>query len=229
MSKKQLLGDASGRGAVAGYRVTCPAMVHNLGVGDIFVVAGQSNAAGRSKNTIEDSPELGVHLLRDSGVWALATHPLGETTGSVHIGHFENHNPGHTPWLHFAKLLKRELGYPIGLVMSAYGGAPLRWWNPEENGSLHCNMLEQLADYRIHPKAVLWYQGEAEGYENAAESYLARFTQYVAALRRDLAQPDLPVITVQVNRCMGFLRFLKNGDFRAFLSDYSSFFSQIQQ
>jgi len=177
-------------------------MVHNLGVGDIFVVAGQSNAAGRSKNTIEDSPELGVHLLRDSGVWALATHPLGETTGSVHIGHFENHNPGHTPWLHFAKLLKRELGYPIGLVMSAYGGAPLRWWNPEENGSLHCNMLEQLADYRIHPKAVLWYQGEAEGYENAAESYLARFTQYVAALRRDLAQPDLPVITVQVNRCM---------------------------
>lgn len=114
-------------------------MIHNIGVGDVFVVAGQSNAAGRAKNPVEDAPELGVHLLRDSGVWDLATHPLGETTGSVHQGHFENHNPGHTPWLHFAKLLKRELGYPIGIVMSAYGGAPLRWWNPEENGSLYFN------------------------------------------------------------------------------------------
>ena len=123
-------------------------MIHNIGVGDVFVVAGQSNAAGRAKNPVEDAPELGVHLLRDSGVWDLATHPLGETTGSVHQGHFENHNPGHTPWLHFAKLLKRELGYPIGIVMSAYGGAPLRWWNPEENGSLYFNMLEQLAGLR---------------------------------------------------------------------------------
>ena len=74
-------------------------MIHNIGVGDVFVVAGQSNAAGRAKNPVEDAPELGVHLLRDSGVWDLATHPLGETTGSVHQGHFENHNPGHTPAL----------------------------------------------------------------------------------------------------------------------------------
>ena len=177
-------------------------MIHNIGVGDIFVVAGQSNAAGRAKNPVEDPPELGVHLLRASGRWDLATHPLGETTGAVHQCHFENHNPGHTPWLHFAKLLKRELGYPIGIVMSAYGGAPLRWWNPEENGSLYRNMLEQLADYDLHPKAVLWYQGEAEGYENAADTYLLRFGQFVNALRRDLKQSTLPVITVQLNRCM---------------------------
>lgn len=177
-------------------------MIHNIGVGDIFVVAGQSNAAGRAKNPVEDAPELGIHLLRASGVWDLATHPLGETTGSVYQGHFENHNPGHTPWLHFAKLLRRELGYPIGIVMSAYGGAPLRWWNPEENGSLYRNMLEQLSAYALHPKAVLWYQGEAEGYENAAETYLSRFSQFVHALRRDLEQPELPFITVQLNRCM---------------------------
>ena len=39
-------------------------MIHNIGVGDVFVVAGQSNAAGRAKNPVEDAPELGVHLLR---------------------------------------------------------------------------------------------------------------------------------------------------------------------
>ena len=146
-------------------------MVHNVGVGDVFVVAGQSNAAGRAKDPVDDPPEIGVHLLRNSGKWDLATHPLGDTTASVHTGHFENHNPGHTPWLHFAKILKRELGYPIGIVMSAYGGAPLRWWNPEENGALTKNMLEQLNEYDLHPKAMLWYQGEAEGFENSAETY----------------------------------------------------------
>ena len=120
-------------------------MVHHVGVGDVFVIAGQSNAAGRAKDPVADDPEPGVSVLRPSGRWDLASHPLGETTGAVYVGHYENHNPGHSPWLHFAKRLKRELGYPIGLVPCAYGGAPLRWWNPEENGALLRNMLEMLA------------------------------------------------------------------------------------
>ena len=177
-------------------------MVHNVGVGDVFVIAGQSNAAGRAKNPVADDPELGVHVLRTSARWELATHPLGETTNALHVGHYENHNPGHSPWLHFAKRLKRELGYPIGLVPCAYGGAPLRWWNPEENGALFTNMLEMLADYDIHPRAVLWYQGEAEGYEDSAQTYLERFAAFVRHTRAALGQPELPFLTVQLNRCM---------------------------
>ena len=177
-------------------------MVHNIGVGDVFVIAGQSNAAGRAKNPVVDDPELGVHVLRSSANWDLATHPLGETTAAVHVGHFENHNPGHSPWLHFAKILRRNLGYPIGLVPCAYGGAPLRWWNPDENGALFDNMLAMLADYDLHPKAMLWYQGEAEGFENAAETYLERFTAFVGHVREALQQPELPVLTVQINRCV---------------------------
>ncbi len=185
-----------------GLSVTRGDVIHNLGVGDIFVVAGQSNAAGRAKGPVTDEPELGVHLLRNSGSWDLATHPLNETTGSIHMEHFENHNPGHSPWLHFAKRLKKELGYPIGLVVSAYGGSPLRWWNPAENGTLFRNMLEQLADYRIKPKGMLWYQGEAEGFEDSAATYLDRFTNFVSEVRSALNNPELPIITVQLNRCM---------------------------
>ncbi len=183
-----------------GLSVTRGDMVHNIGVGDVFVIAGQSNAAGRAKNPIADEPELGVHVLRSSGLWDLATHPLGETTGAVYLGHFENHNPGHSPWLHFAKRLKRELGYPIGLVPCAYGGSPLRWWNPEENGALFDNMLAMLGP--LHPKAVLWCQGEAEGFENAAQTYFERFAALVRHMREALGQPDLPFLTVQINRCL---------------------------
>ena len=175
-------------------------MVHNVGVGDVFVIAGQSNAAGRAKNPVADDPELGVHVLRTSARWELATHPLGETTNALHVGHYENHNPGHSPWLHFAKRLKRELGYPIGLVPCAYGGAPLRWWNADENGALLYNMLELLDAYRLRPRAVLWYQGEAEGFEGGGDTYAARFASFVSDVRERLGAPALPFITFQINR-----------------------------
>ena len=82
----------------------------------------------------------------------------------------------------------------------AYGGAPLRWWNPEENGALLRNMLDMLDG--LVPRAILWVQGEAEGYENSSESYLARFGAFVRHTREALGQPNLPFLTVQINRCV---------------------------
>lgn len=184
-----------------GLSVTRGDMVHHIGIGDIFVIAGQSNAAGRSKNTVYDSPEPGVHLLRNSGCWDLASHPLNETTNAIYTGHFENHNPGHSPYLHFAKQLKKELGYPIGLVNCAYGGSPLRWWRPEENGTLFDNMMGMLKENNISPRGILWYQGEADAFEKSAETYLERFGGFVGHMRDALGGRQLPVFTVQLNKC----------------------------
>ncbi|MDR1060120.1 MAG: sialate O-acetylesterase [Clostridiales bacterium] len=185
-----------------GLSVTRGDMVHHIGVGDVFVVAGQSNACGRALTPVEDPPELGVHMFRCSGRWDLAAHPLDEATGAVYFGNYSNHNPGHSPFLHMAKRLRRALGCPIGLVMAPYGGSPLSWWNPEENGALTENMLEMLRDARVAPRAMIWYQGEAEGYVDGAEDYLERFSAFVAGARARLGQPDLPVFTVQLNRCL---------------------------
>lgn len=184
-----------------GLSVTRGDMVHHIGVGDIFLIAGQSNAAGRSKNPVYDPPQLGIHMLRSSGRWDLAAHPLNETTDALYLGHFENHNPGHSPWLHFAKRLHKDLGYPIGLVNAAYGGAPLSWWNPDENGALLDNAMALLSSAGGRVKAVLWYQGEAEGYEQSADSYGERFAVFIRHLRQRLGQ-SLPMISVQLNRCM---------------------------
>ena len=182
--------------------VTRGDMVHHIGVGDNYLIAGQSNAAGRSKSPVMDAPEPGIHMLRLNGAWDMATHPLTETTNTRYPGNYENHNPGHSPWLHFAKCLKRKLNYPIGLINVAYGGAPLKWWNPEENGALLSNALALLSDTHTGVRGVLWFQGEAEGYENGGEDYAARFCAFVRSLRAGLNKPSLPVITVQLNRCM---------------------------
>ena len=52
-------------------------MIHHIGVGDVFVIAGQSNSVGYGKGEYTDEPELGIHVLKKNGKWDLATHPLG--------------------------------------------------------------------------------------------------------------------------------------------------------
>jgi hypothetical protein len=177
-------------------------MVHHVGIGDIFLIAGQSNASGRGKDPIEDPPELGVHLYRNCGEWSLATHPLNESTRSVYPAHIEYHNPSHSPYLQFAKVLKRRTNMPIGLIQSAVGGRPLRCWDEAEDGELFRNMVQIARDAaggRI--RGVLWYQGCNDALEGRSEDYLARFAALVRRTREELGSPDLPFFTVQLNRC----------------------------
>ena len=178
-------------------------MRHCLGVGDLWVIAGQSNSAGRGLGPVYDPPELGVHLLRNNGQWALATHPLNDSTDTRHAVNREQANSGHAPHLHFARLLKQALGYPIGLIQTSRGGSYLEEWNPADpapSGGLYQNMLACLAAAGGRATGMLWYQGEAEGGAGTGASYAARFAQALAAWRAAVGQPDWPVLTVQLNR-----------------------------
>ncbi len=169
----------------------------HVGVGDVFVIAGQSNAVGFGREAYDDPPMLGVHLLRNSGHWDLAAHPLGDSTGSLKVNR-DKKNPGHSPYLCFAKLLCGALGYPVGLVQTALGGSGMALWNPDETGTLYQNML-CCAKKCGRIKGVLWYQGESEAISNNTDGYADRFLNMVSRLRADLNQPDLPFITCGLN------------------------------
>lgn len=177
-------------------------MRHFWGVGDVWVIAGQSNSVGYGRGAVYDPPELGLHLFRNSEQWALATHPMNDATDTAHIINRERANPAHSPYLHFARLLKQQLHYPIGLVQTALGGSPLSAWNPTEEGSapLYHNMLQCISRAGGVVKGILWYQGESDAGPGLAESYAERFQAAVEAWRAALQQPDLPILTVQLNR-----------------------------
>lgn len=178
--------------------------VHHLGVGDLWVIAGQSNAAGYGRGPVFDPPELGVHILKNDETWDLAAHPLNDTTRSAH-SNLEHANPGHSPYLRFAKALRAALGYPIGLIQTALGGSPLSAWNPDENpeAPLFRNLMHcvRLAGGRV--RGMAWYQGESDCGVDLAPTYEARFTAFIKRLRQDLDAPDLPVILAQLNRYTG--------------------------
>ena len=181
-------------------------MRHFLGVGDLWVIAGQSNSAGYGRAAADDPPQLGVHLLNNAMRWSLATHPLNESTDTAHAANREGGNSGHSPWLQWAKQVRAELGFPVGLIQTSLGGSPLSMWNPTEPGPsvLFDLMVDAVATAGGKVRGVLWYQGESDtGEEGLADTYEKRFIAAVRAWRKALRNPRLHVLTVQLNRCVG--------------------------
>ncbi len=181
-------------------------MRHFIGVGDLWLIAGQSNSAGYGRGPCYDPPELGIHILNNAMKWALATQPLNESTNTVHPENREGGNSGHGPWMHFARLIRQQMNIPIGLVQVSLGGSALAPWNPTDPGE------HQLYDLmiRVHKfvggkvRGILWYQGESEtGTTESASSHEDRFVAAVGAWRKAMGQPDLPVLTVQLGHWTG--------------------------
>lgn len=164
------------------------AAVHHIGVGDNFLIAGQSNASGTGKGEAEVPLDIMVHGFRDAKAWDIATNPLDITRTK------------HAPWISFAQTLAHKLGYPIGLIPTAVGGSHLSRWLPGENKDLFENMVRTVKENCIGLKGMLWYQGCAEAAELWGDTYLDRFTTFVSEARAALDAPALPILTVQINR-----------------------------
>jgi hypothetical protein len=160
------------------------AMVNLVGVGDVWLIAGQSNAEGYGRDPVDDPPEIGVHQFVD-GRWSIGVHQAN-----------------HSPWLAFAKRLKAECGYPIGLIPTAVGGSAISRWVPGRQGDLFVNMKRCVQQSGGQIKGCVWYQGESDTALDLFPKYKGRFTRFLNGLRRLVKDANLPIITVQLNRVL---------------------------
>ena len=176
---------------------TAGAGVSHVGVGDVWIIAGQSNADGNGRSAAYDPPELGIHQFRHRGDWSLAVHPLHDNTKTAY-GAYATAN--HSPWLAFARTLRRKLGYPIGLVPAALGGSAIAEWLPEKNGHLFRTMLQVADDACARKvKGVVWFQGCTDTLTEDGKDYAPLLKSFVCQLRDALGQ-KLPIVSVQINR-----------------------------
>lgn len=169
---------------------------YDLGVGDLWVIAGQSNGTGYARTPGQDVADARVSLLGIDGNWRHAQNPLTVGQG---LGVNEGFRTGATPFIRFANNLAHELNYPIGLIQTAQGGSILAWW--EKGHGLYQNMLRFIEAAGGDVKGILWYQGcsDAERQEDV-DTYEARFEQFVSDVRQELNAPALPFYTVQLNQ-----------------------------
>lgn len=174
----------------------CFYRVRHVGVGELFMLTGQSNMAGYGREAAYDPPELGVHLYANDGNWRIAAHPLNDACNSIYPENLEP-NTASSPALSFARTARRLLNVPIGLVQASRGCTQLCRWHPEEDGDLYRAMLRRL-DAVGPVSGVLWYQGCADAKAREAPIYFERFVRMLELWRKSLG--DVPMITVQLNR-----------------------------
>jgi len=144
-------------------------MLRSVFVGEVFAIAGQSNAAGYGKGKVCDPPQYGVSVF-DTG-WRTAAHPIGQTKASA--AYADALNCGHSAWLSFGKKILEQTGSPVGLVPAALNGSGIRSWQAGEP------LFENLVSLCQQTGAgnIIWYQGctdtdEPDGYQELLERML---------------------------------------------------------
>ncbi len=197
---------------------------HRLLVGDLWILAGQSNMQGVGDMVNVEKPSLEVHTFESRYQWAIAEDPLHRLLESPNAVHHLIVNPKATPadieknrnaprqpatkgtglGIPFAKELYARTKVPIGLVPCAHGGTSMDQWDPARKGeggkSLYGSMLDRFHAVGGKVKGVLWYQGESDANADRQPGYHDKMVRLIAAIRDDFGDPSLPFYMVQLGR-----------------------------
>jgi hypothetical protein len=172
--------------------------VPHVGVGEVFVVAGQSNSANHGEE--KQTPQTGLVASFDGTTWRLAEDPQPGASGGG--GSF-------LPPL--GDELARKLGVPIGFVACGIGATSVREWLPKgatfPNPPTIESRVEKRPDglwmskgdayqtflARMKPlgprgfRAVLWHQGESDANQKDPTRTLRGdlYRQYLETILRE--------------------------------------------
>ncbi len=164
----------------------------------LFLLAGQSNMAGRGKVEAQDRQAHDrVLTLNQEGKWVPAVDPL----------HFDKPKiagvgPGRSFGLKYAE---DHPDVTVGLIPCAVGGSPIASWAP---GGYHdqtrshpyddANRRTRLALESGVLKGILWNQGGSDGKPGLAEQYEGHLIKLIERLRSELDVPDVPFLIGQM-------------------------------
>lgn len=165
----------------------------------LFLLAGQSNMAGRGDVDAEDKqPHARVLMLAQDGTWKPAVDPIHYDKPSAGVG------PGRTFGI---ALAEADTNITIGLIPTACGGSPISTWGPGAyfNDTKSHPYDDSISRAKLAMKdgtlcGILWHQGESDWTEALAPVYKARLEALIARFRKDLNAPNVPFIIGQLGQ-----------------------------
>jgi sialate O-acetylesterase len=214
---------------------TVVSLLEELFVGDLFLLAGQSNMLGCGQLQGLEPPRPLVRMFGMDHRWQPAIEPLHRPWRSpdpVHRYGWTHLDPdlvdadvaasvdtpnakqGAGAGVAFGNEYAHITGVPVALLPAAFGGTTLADWAPDNPGtradwrtdtpgapgtSLFSSMMRitQAAGGRI--AGLLWHQGESDAMRaSSAQEFVDGTRTVFDALRKELAQPDLPVYLAQM-------------------------------
>lgn len=166
--------------------VQIPTMGKNF---QLFLLAGQSNMAGRGNVEPEDTiPNNHILLLNKKGQWEIAKEPV----------HDDGKLSGLGPGLSFAKsLLKQDTSVYIGLIPCAASGSSINTWLPAYDtvrvGRNYERAIRRTKLAAPYGKliAILWNQGETDCTKEGLKTYQQKMFAVINGFRRDLGEQNL--------------------------------------
>ncbi len=172
--------------------------VDHVGIGEVFIVAGQSNAANHGEERTQT--KSGRVAAFDGKGWVLANDPMPNASGN-----------GGSFLPSFGDALAEKLSLPIGVVPVAVGASSVREWLPKgtpiaglpprtsdietigpeqwvSRGVLFDKLTKPLRQLGPHGvRAVLWHQGESDAHQSDSERTLSGklYREYLEKAIRD--------------------------------------------
>ncbi len=189
-------------------------------VGDVWVLAGQSNmeGIGNMSHAPKPNPLVRAFYMRDE--WGMAKeklHFLQEAVDVIHNGYGNGPDrpsrkqlnelrrgliKGVSPGLAFGLDMQERTGIPQGLIPCAHGGTSMAGWTPsgrkKGGASLYGSMMRRYETLGQPVAGMLWYQGESDANPDSVKTYTRRMIELVEATRRDTGLPRLPWVVVQL-------------------------------
>ena len=184
-------------------------------VGDLWILAGQSNMVGMGWLTDEDKqyPEdEGVRALYMEDKWGIAKHRLHRPWLAVDKVHTEvikaspgkySEKIGAGPGMTFAIAMKKYTNVPQGVICCAHGGTTMAQWNPEllkegPDKSLFAAMIRRFKANGSHVRGMFWYQGcnDAVQEQDNRDAFSNNMQRFVEATRRECGM--IPIVQVQI-------------------------------
>lgn len=197
-------------------------ILKNILIGEVWLCSGQSNMEWSAQSGINNKDEE----IKNANYPEIRFFSVYHSTSIYPQNHFTGEWTDCTPetmknfsaiaYL-FAKKLQEELGVPIGLINSSWGGTPAESWMPEpifkndeflnkaaslqkpvpwgpvEPGRIYNAMIAPLVPFKI--AGTLWYQGEANTVN--AYAYQEILTGLINSWR-DLWDYDFPFYFAQI-------------------------------
>ena len=148
--------------------------VERVGVGEVYVTAGQSNSCNWGEpGTNTDDRVSAMNF--SNGAWSMAADPMPGGDG-----------PRGSVWTRLGPLLTANDNVPVGFISVGVGGTAVSYWvPPATDGYLRLKAAAQAFPPNGF-RAVLWHQGESDSsISTTPADYQARLSSAIAQLRTD--------------------------------------------